>query len=188
MKFFKFTTFIALCLGFTIQVQAAAKVAVAFKNVGYTYNGSNSTTCGGDCVGLSDVQIWDVASGKKGLLTNGNRAHTFEPVGSGFPRLYRFEWKRSVNNPYQVIDVWIDIPLTNTWNQTYVYDVPAHRVIFTSDVGNRDIGLLSAKIVGERRQNSGNLTGGLTEVGVNMLDGCYTIYYFDGWGLSRKKS
>lgn len=188
-----------LVVGLVSQVQAGVKVDIVFKNPGYTYNGATTTTCddGGpgypsDCVNLGNVRIYLVSSNESCWLTNGNKACKFEDVQSGYgPKLFRFEWMADIGRPGQVVDAWIHIPDTSTWNQTWVYDVPAHNVVFTSDVGNRDIGMIAQSIVGDRRGNSiinaksdpvillkGNLTGGLNEVNVPMLDGCYTVYYY----------
>jgi hypothetical protein len=126
-------------------------------------------------------------------MTNGNRACKFDDVqtSDNSPKLFRFEWRADIGRPAQVVDAWIDVPSTNTWNQTWVYDVPSHNVVFTSDVGNRDIGMISQGIVGDRRELSiinkktdavillkGNLTGGGSFTNVAMLDGCYAVYYY----------
>lgn len=183
-----------LTMGLAGPVLAQAKVAIVFKNPGYTYSGVTTTTCAGDpsdCVNLSDVEIWSESTNQTCLMTNGNKSCKFEDVQSGGAKLFRFEWRRSISRPGQIVDVWIDVPNTPVWGQTWLYDVPAHNVVFTSDVGNRDIGMIPQSVVGERRQNSiinkwqddvillkGNLPGGDTPTNVAMLDGCYSIYYY----------
>ena len=188
-----------LIAGFVGTAQAGVKVDVVFKNPGYTYTGGTTTTClygtaahPSDCVNLGNVRIYRVGTDESCWMTNGNKSCKFEDVQSGFsPKLFRFEWRADIARPAQVVDSWIDVPNTNTHNQTWIYNVPAHNVVFTSQVGNRDIGMISQSIVGDRRQNSrinkksdavillkGNLTGGMTPKNVPMLDGCYTVYYY----------
>jgi hypothetical protein len=193
---------VVLSLGFAISVQAKSG-DVVFKNSGYIYNGSTTTVCGdagiqkslnaedlSSCVNLGDVRIFLVSTHASCWLTNGNKACKFEDVQPG-RKLFRFEWKSDIGRPAQVVDAWIDIPDWAEWNMTYVYDVPAHNVVFTSDVGNRDIGMMSQGIVGDRRELSiinnwsdevillkGNLSGGDYKTNVPMLDGCYTVYYY----------
>lgn len=189
-------------LGMLSTAYAGVKVDIVFKNPGWTYNGVSTTTCedGGpgypsSCVNLPGrMTIWYVNKGESKLLTNGNKSVKFKGVQSGSgPKLFRFEWRwEELGRPFQVIDSWIDVPNTTTWNQTLIYNIPAHNVVFTSDVGNRDIGFMSSSFIGDRRDRSiinkksdpvlllkGNLTGGLTPKNVPMLDGCYTVYYYD---------
>ena len=198
MKLFRKSISLAVFLtaGVVGIAQAGVKVDIIFKNPGCVYSGSTTTDCSSpDAVSLSDVKIYEVATGRSCWMTNGNRSCRFDDVQSGGPKLYRFEWKSGLRAA-QVVDSWIDVHNTTAYGvggqpQIWIYDVPAHNVVFQSQVGNQDIGMLSQSFIADRRVNSlvnpvydpvlllkGNLSGGLTPKKVPMLDGCYSVFYY----------